>query len=203
MRMGKTNIVIAGVGGQGTLLATQILGEAALKAGLHVMASEIHGMAQRGGVVVSTVRIGDISSPLVADGDADVLLGFEPVETLRESRKSSPDKTTIITNISPVQPFTVSLGMAKYPPMAEVISALQKAGKRLVQVDMDRLVMENGIPAITSNIILLGVLAGTGTIPVPKEHILAAVLDNVPKKSVTENQKAFEAGFSFGKSQVG
>ena len=199
--MDKTDIIIVGVGGQGTLLASKILGEAALRAGLGVMASEVHGMAQRGGVVNSTVRIGDVHSPLAADSDAEVILAFEPVEAVRALNKANPGKTTIITNTSSIIPFTVSIKMDEYPPMEEVMSQLEKGAKKLIKVEMEQMARDNGIPVIAANIIMLGILVGTGTVPVPREVMLETIADNVPKKFLDENRKAFEVGFAFGEDQ--
>jgi indolepyruvate ferredoxin oxidoreductase beta subunit len=112
--MTDTRIHITGVGGQGTLLATGIIGEAALLAGVNVNVSEVHGMAQRGGVVESAVTMGDVMSPIVSDGEADILLGFEPSETLRAAAKCSKD-ATVITNSHPLAPFTVAIGKGVYP----------------------------------------------------------------------------------------
>ncbi len=105
----KTSIVLTGVGGQGVITAANILGKAAVKAGLNVYVSEIHGMAQRGGTVDCTVRIGEVSGALVANGTADVILSTEPIETLRYIKYSNKN-TKIITDITPVIPFTVSTG---------------------------------------------------------------------------------------------
>jgi len=112
--MDKYRVCFIGVGGQGTLLATMVLAEAAIHAGHHVLASEVHGMAQRGGVVESTVMIGDIKSPIISEGEADVLLGFEPVETYRAMRKCSAD-SVVISNSVPVMPFSVAIGKGSYP----------------------------------------------------------------------------------------
>lgn len=198
--MNNINLVITGVGGQGTLLVTKILGEAGLKAGLNVTASEIHGMAQRGGVVVTTVRFGNAKSPLIADGDADILLGFEPVETLREIKKSSPEKTTIITNIRPTQPFTVAMGAAEYPSVDEIMKKIEPCCRRLFTVDMEKMADEIGIPVIAANILMLGILAGTDVIPIPKEIIRQSITENVPPKFSEQNCNAFDVGYTFGRN---
>ena len=102
--MKEFNIVLAGVGGQGTLLAAEILGVAAIKEGLNVRVSEIHGMAQRGGAVVSTVRVGEkVLAPTVLEGQTDVLLGFEPIETLRNLKFAS-EKTLVIMSDEKIAP---------------------------------------------------------------------------------------------------
>src|SRR5512137_753769 len=110
----KTSIILTGVGGEGVVTAANLLGKAALKAKLNVYVSEIHGMAQRGGSVSCTVRIGNVSGPLVASGTADAILSSEPAETLRYIHYSNKN-TKIITSINPVIPFTVSVGTEEYP----------------------------------------------------------------------------------------
>jgi len=107
--MDTKRVVFVGVGGQGNLLASRLLGEAALSEGIPAVVSEIHGMAQRGGIVESAVLLGNVSSPIVSDGEADVLVGFEPVETLRALKKCNQE-TLVITNTHPLPPFTVSVG---------------------------------------------------------------------------------------------
>lgn len=199
--MSKTDIFVIGVGGQGSLMATKIMGDAALRAGLDVMSSEVHGMAQRGGVVQSTVRLGDVKGPLIADGDAEVLLAFEPAEAVRAIAKVDPEKTTVIVNTSPIYPFTVSLGMAEYPDLDAIFKELEGASKKLVKVDIMQIAKDNGLPAIAANVILLGVLSGSGTLPISKEIMLETVLDNVPKKFTEENRKAFELGYEYGQGQ--
>ena len=103
------NCVVVGVGGQGIILVSRIIGEAALNSGLNVMVSEIHGMAQRGGMVMGTVRIGNVHSPMMRRGQADIVLGYEPVETYRHMELFSK-KTTIVLNLHPVYTFTVTAG---------------------------------------------------------------------------------------------
>jgi Pyruvate/2-oxoacid:ferredoxin oxidoreductase gamma subunit len=107
--MEKARCIFVGVGGQGNLLASNLLGLSALSLGIPVVVSEIHGMAQRGGVVESAVLLGGISSPIVSDGEADVLVSFEPLETMRILNKCNKE-TVVITNSQPLFPFTVSTG---------------------------------------------------------------------------------------------
>ncbi|MCK4488500.1 MAG: 2-oxoacid:acceptor oxidoreductase family protein, partial [Desulfobacterales bacterium] len=112
--MENYRVYLTGVGGQGTLLATMVLAEAATWAGHNTLASEVHGMAQRGGVVESMVVIGNIRSPIISDGEADVLVGFEPVETYRAMRKCSAD-SVVVSNTVPIIPYTVAIGRGRYP----------------------------------------------------------------------------------------
>ena len=117
----KYTVQIVGVGGQGVLLASMVLGNAAMKMGYDVAMSEVHGMAQRGGSVLSTLRFGDgVISPLEATGSADLIMGFEPVETCRNIQLGNKD-TIIVMNVNPVYPSAVASGLAKYPDVDGLI----------------------------------------------------------------------------------
>ena len=128
MPMGKEvkalRIFFTGVGGQGTLLATRLVGQAALKEDIPVLMSEIHGMAQRGGVVESSVVLGSAASPTIANGEADIVIAFEPLEAARALPKCNP-KTVVITGTAPVLPFTVSIGQSAYPDPAELYKMIE------------------------------------------------------------------------------
>jgi len=188
----KCDIFIIGVGGQGTLLASKIIGKAVMNAGGNVLISEIHGMAQRGGVVRSTVRIGDVKSPLVAVGKADVILSFEPAEALRALYKASRE-TVVITNTHPTIPVTVSLGKMAYPDVLAELEKIRPMVKRLIEFDANEIAREAGA-AITANTVMLGALAGAGVLPFPVEYLREAVRESVPARAVDVNMKAFDMG---------
>ena len=187
----KTNIVLTGVGGHGVITAANILGKAALKAKVNVFVSEIHGMAQRGGSVNCAVRMGNVSGPLVPSGTADVILSTEPLEALRYIQYSNKD-TKIITDINPVIPFTVSVGMEQYPDIAEVFKELSKYGE-LHKIDAVKIAKDAGA-LITKNIVMLGALAAVNILPFRTEILLDTILENVPAKFRKMNKKAFEGG---------
>lgn len=187
----KTNIVLTGVGGQGVITATNILGKAAVNAKTNVYVSEIHGMAQRGGSVVCTVRMGDVSGPLLATGTADVILSTEPVEALRNITYANK-KTKVITGINPVIPFTVAVGGEKYPELEEVFKEINSRAE-LYKVDALKIAKESGA-SITKNIVMLGALAATGILPFESDILLKTILDNVPAKYKDINKKAFNGG---------
>ncbi len=192
--MSKTNIVLTGVGGQGVITAANILGKACVKAGVSVFVSEVHGMAQRGGSVNCTVRIGeDVYGPLVKTGTADVILSTEPIEALRYIDFSNKD-TKIITDINPVVPFTVSTGDEEYPDIEKVYKKIATYGK-LYKVDALDLAKKAGA-IITKNVVMLGALAGSGILPFDKKILLDTVLENVPSKFRKINKKAFESGYN-------
>jgi indolepyruvate ferredoxin oxidoreductase beta subunit len=193
--MKEFNIVLAGVGGQGTLLAAEILGIAALKEGLNVRVSEIHGMAQRGGAVVSTIRIGEkVLATTILEGQADVLLGFEPLETLRNLRFAS-EKTLVVMSDERIPPTELSAKKMKYPSMDEILAKIHRFTKNVILLDTAKLAREAG-NIITGNIVLVGALAATGKIPVKKERLKEALSELVPAKHLKMNVKAFELGYA-------
>jgi indolepyruvate ferredoxin oxidoreductase beta subunit len=186
-------IVFVGVGGQGNLLSSRILGEAAVLAGIPVNVSEVHGMAQRGGVVESAVVMGGALSSIVSDGEADVLIGFEPSETLRALNKCSRD-STVITNIIPLMPFTVAIGKGVYPDIRESLSLIKGKVKRLIALNASALAEQAGSP-MAVNIVMLGALAQSQTLPLSAAQMKEALRMNIKKKLLETNLKAFDLGF--------
>jgi indolepyruvate ferredoxin oxidoreductase beta subunit len=192
--MKEFNIVLAGVGGQGTLLASEALGMAAVKDALNVRVSEIHGMAQRGGAVVTTVRIGDnVLAPTVLEGQADVLLGFEPFETVRNLKYAS-GKTLVIMNTEKIPPTELAAKNVKYPGLDQIVQKVHLFTEKVVLIDAAQLAKKAG-SSLTQNVVLLGALAGTGMLPVKKQSLIEAVRELVPTKHVEINLKAFELGY--------
>lgn len=171
--MSVTNIVIVAVGGQGNLTALKILGEAAVLSGVRVHISEIHGLAQRGGIVESCIVLGEAKSAVITDGRADVLLGFEPLETLRAIDRCH-SKTLVITDTTPFAPFSVSVGASRYPCLDEVRERIYKKTKRLVTVDALSLAKEAG-NAKTTNMVLLGKLLKTASLPISHTAMKKAI----------------------------
>jgi indolepyruvate ferredoxin oxidoreductase beta subunit len=187
------NVVLAGVGGQGTVLAAEILGTAAMRDGLNVLVGEIHGMAQRGGAVVSTVRIGEeVAAATVLDGQANVLLGFEPLETLRNIKYAS-EQTLVIMSADRIPPQILASGNMKYPTMTEIQSKIHSFTKKVVLVEAARIAKEAG-NAMAQNVVLLGALAGSEKLPFELDSLLEAVKELVPPKHVRTNVKAFNMG---------
>ena len=194
----KVNIVLTGVGGQGVITAANILGKAAVNAGVNVFVSEVHGMAQRGGSVNCAVRLGNVFGPLVPSGTADIILSTEPVEALRYISYSNKE-TKIITDTNTVIPFTVSTGESEYPDVNLVFKELGSYGK-LYKLDAVKIAKDAGA-LITKNIVLLGALAASDVLPFKKEILLETILDNIPTKFKDVNKKAFEGGFKAIKKQ--
>ena len=192
--MENYRVYLTGVGGQGTLLATMVLAEAAIQAGHNALASEVHGMAQRGGVVESTVMIGDIRSPIISDGEADVLLGFEPVETYRAMRKCSA-VTVVVSNTVPITPYGVAIGKGAYPDVERLFGFIQSRVKQLITLNAQALGEQAGA-LLAANIVMLGALAGSGALPVPKEAFEETIRTKTKEKFVETNLQAFELGFT-------
>ena len=191
--MQTKRLIIVAVGGQGNLLASKVLGEAALLADIPVRMSEIHGMAQRGGVVESAVVFGDAESTIISDGEADVLLGFEPSETLRALNKCNAD-TVVITNTAPLPPFTVAIGKGIYPDLKELQELIRQKTSRLVAFDAQSLAKQAG-NFMSLNMVLLGSLIQTGIMPVSADNVKEAIRTSTKKAFVDINIKAFELGF--------
>jgi len=188
--LGKiTNVILTGVGGQGILLASETLSQAAVQAGYDLKRSEIHGMSQRGGSVNSHIRFGDkIYSPLVMKGDCDLLLAFEKLESLRMADFVRPDGT-IVANTQKINPSTVTSGAAAYPENIEDI--LNSHFKSVLFIDALNLAKEAG-NLRTANIALLGVAAKTLDIGI--EIWENAIAQRVPEKAIEVNLKAFHLG---------
>ena len=186
-------IYLIGVGGQGTVKASTIVGEAAMKKGLNVVMSEVHGMAQRGGTVVTELKIGEVHSPLIEEGAADLLIAFEPTEALRSLNKINRE-SFVIVNSAPIVPFTVSLGISEYPELSLVFEELKAKIKNLVVIDAQKVAKEAG-NIISENMVLLGAAVATPNFPVDKELIIQSMKENLPPQSVEVNLRAFERGF--------
>jgi len=196
--MREFNIVLAGVGGQGTLLAAEVLGTAAVKESLNVRVSEIHGMAQRGGAVVSDVRIGEgVLAATILDEEADVLLGFEQIETLRNLRYAS-EKTLVIMSDERITPTELTAKNVPYPNLKEIKAKINRFTKKIIAVETARLAREAG-NVLTQNIVLIGALAGTGKMPVKDENIMAAMCELIPRKYLDANVKAFKLGYEYAR----
>lgn len=191
--MDTKRLVFVGVGGQGNLLASRLLGEAALAAGIPVVVSEIHGMAQRGGIVESAVLMGNVTSPIVSSAEADVLVGFEPIETLRAMGKCNAE-SLVITNTHPLPPFTVSIGQGKYPKVQEALDLIKaKVKKNIIAMDGSALAAKAGNP-LSLNMVMLGALIGSGAVPISAEEMKKTISESTKKAFLESNLKAFDLG---------
>ena len=187
--METKNIMIVGVGGQGTLLTSRVLGGIIEQAGYDVKLSEVHGMAQRGGSVVTFVRYGDkVYEPIVEEGQADVLIAFEKLEAMRYAHFLKKDGVLIV-NDQRMDPMTVVTGMAEYP---ENILETLKEKHQVVSVDAMAEAKKLG-NARVFNTIIIGVAARS--MDFEEDEWLSVIEKTVPPKTVEINKKAFKAGF--------
>lgn len=186
------NIMIVGVGGQGTLLASRILGNAVISEGYDVKVSEVHGMSQRGGSVVTYVKYGDkVFSPIIDRGEADMILAFEKLEAAR-ALPYLKEGGTVILNDREIAPMPVITGAAEYPDgLVDGIAAKAK----VIAIDALSLSLEAG-SAKAVNVVLIGVLARSSDIS--KEVWIQTIKDTVPAKFLELNLKAFELGYNCG-----
>jgi len=198
--MNTIRLIIVAVGGQGNLMASKVLGEAALAAGVPVRMSEIHGMAQRGGVVESAIVIGNAQSTIISDGEADILLGFEPSETLRALNKCRRD-TVVITNLAPVPPFTVAIGKGIYPDLDRLQALIRAKTKRLIAFDAVALAQTAG-NVMSLNMVLLGALIQTGLLPITATQVQEAIRTKTKSELAAVNLKAFDLGFDAARKAV-
>jgi len=188
------NILITGVGGQGVILMSELLGKAAVTDGLRVKGSEILGMAVRGGSVTSAIRIGeDVYGPLIPTGKCNALVGMEPSEALRNISYLSKS-TLVLLNTAVTTPFTVSIGESTYPSLEKMISQLGKASDRIIQLDAAQLAQEAG-SRLATNIVMLGALFGTGQPPIKIATIKETIEARFPAKVAPVNTKAFNLGY--------
>ena len=184
-----TNILMAGVGGQGTLLASEILSEVLMQAGYDVKKAEVHGMAQRGGSVVSHVRFGKkVYSPIIPEGEADVLFGFELLETYRYLPLVKKTGAVVVNNLR-IAPPSVLLGKSDYPQ--DIASKLKARVDNVRIVDGLELAEQAG-NAKAINTVLLGALSNT--LNPSHEQWLTAIKSLVPERFLDVNLKAFELG---------
>lgn len=191
--MEEYNLVITGVGGQGGLTLSRVIAYAAMYEGYSVRVGETLGMSQRGGSVVSFVRFGErIYAPMISEGDADLVIGLEPVETLRNI-KYIGEKTIVLMNTYAWKPLSVNIGKAAYPELSKVLELLNKAAKNVLYHDFYSRANELGNVRVM-NILMLGAAIGLGVIPLKTENVVEGIKMIVPKKYIDLNLQALEEG---------
>lgn len=184
------NILLCGVGGQGIVLASKLIAQAAMENSLPVMSAETIGMAQKGGSVFSHVRIGsDLSTPMIPKGGADVIIGFEPAEAVRMLPYLKKDGTVIV-NSCPTKPVTAMLSASSYTGK-EMLDYLKKNVERLTIVDCERAASEIGSLKVV-NMILLGAAAATGELPISMADIKSCLAKRLKPQLLEMNYKALE-----------
>ena len=191
--MKTTRVVIAGVGGQGTLLATRLIAETAIKQGLQIRIGETYGMAQRGGPVMGHIQIGEAYSPQIRPGEADALLGFEIAEATRRGVTYLKQGGLAIINSKKLPPVEVISGMRKYPEEKELITLLGKVTSSVVVFDATKLAEKAGDP-IATNMVMLGALAASDVLPFGEAEITAMMKESIPARFLELNTKSFKFG---------
>jgi len=188
------NFVIAGVGGQGVILAANTIGEAATAAGYETRVGEIHGMSQRGGSVLAHVRYGDrVYGPMVPEGKADVLLALEPMEALRHAHYLR-EGGSVLVSFDTKDPFPVSTGAAEYPDQSALQAALEDRGQ-VLRVEAVDLAREAGHP-MTANVVMVGALSALVDLDLDPATLVDAIESQVPADALDANVTAFELGRS-------
>ena len=185
------NIYISGVGGQGIIKTSVIIGEAAMNQGFNVVMSEIHGMSQRGGSVSTELRIGDFKGSIIPDGKADMLLSFEPIETIRGIHKANKN-TKIVYNTHPIIPSSSS---TSYPSVEKITSALKENFTHVLPIDATNLALEAG-SILSLNMVLLGTVTADDNFPLSKDSVVKAMKNNLHERFHDLNLKAIEKGYN-------
>ena len=195
MKEDPLNIIITGVGGQGNVLASQIVASAAVQDGLYVSVGETYGATQRGGAVMSHVRLSEETQygPLMSKGKAHIILGFEPVESLRTIGDFGNKKTRVIVNPRPIYPIDVLSGASKYPAVEDVLNAIKELVSSVQVVEATELAKEAG-DTLMQNIVMVGCLIGSGFTPLKIETVREIIKEIFAEKNPAANLKAFELG---------
>lgn len=201
-RVREFNMIVAGVGGQGSVLASHIVAEAAVVLGLKTRVGETFGASQRGGKVHSHVRIGeDVYGPLCPERSLDILVGLEPNETLRLAIPYVNKDTYIITNTHKIPSMDVNIGADEYPQIDQIVADLVKLSKKVVAFDATDLAIAAGNPQ-TMNVVMLGALASSGRLPYESDALREAVIQRVPPRTRDVNLKAFNLGWEISKDNI-
>ena len=175
------------------LLASRVVGEAAMREGHEVVMSEVHGMAQRGGSVSAVVRFGKGAlSPLVPKAGADLILGFEPVETYR-ALPYAKEGTMVVTDVNRIVPMTVTGGSEKYPEVQDLLSAMRRSGLKVISFDATKVAEEAGA-RVTVNSVLIGAISTLEGFPIQESTLKEALMSSVPAKAKQVNERAYELG---------
>lgn len=198
--MNPYNIYISGVGGQGIIKTSIIMGEAAMKSNLSVVVGEIHGMSQRGGVVSTQMKMGKSHSPLIEEGKANLLLAFEPLEALRAMNMINKD-SYVVMNTAPIYPFNLRQSEHPYPELSTIMDQLHSNAQKVIALDADGIAKKAG-HILATNMVLLGAVTAVPDFPLEKKVIVATMKDNLPEMSIPINLKAFEEGFKFCSSNL-
>ena len=199
--MKEINILISGVGGQGNVLLERIIGMSAINEGYSIRAADTFGAAQRGGSVLSHLRMGsEVSSSMVPQGRCHILLGLEPGEALNTAVKFLCKNGLVIVNTFPIFPAKVKVGEWTYPPVEKILILLKELTSNVIALDATALARQTTGSEKAMNIVLLGVLTGSAILPIPPDTVRKAI-EETTGKFARESIKAFDAGFEIGQQR--
>ena len=191
------NVIVTGVGGQGNVLISQIIGRALVRADYHVTIGETYGASQRGGAVMSHLRISRQAQygPLIPHGQGDAILGLEPLETLRVLGQYGNPAVTVVTNSRPIYPMAVAIGTAHYPSVEEIVRALEELSSRAWLINATDIALDLGA-SILANIVMVGALVGADVLPLTAEEFELELQESLPADRLDLNLKAFRRGLA-------
>ena len=192
---GSYNLIITGVGGQGNVLSSQLIGQALVRKGYFTTIGETYGASQRGGSVMSHIRISSEKqlSPLIPKGKADIVVALEPVEALRILTQYGNRETVVVANIRPIYPVDVTSGSEKYPQMEEIKKSLEGLSRKVYYLPATEMAMKMGSP-ILGNMIMLGFLLGLDILPLSLEEFRQTLSENFSEERLEINLQALEEG---------
>jgi len=191
------NLIITGVGGQGNVLISRLIGQSMVDAGLQVTVGETYGASQRGGSVASHVRISKDTryGPITPEGHADVILGLEPIEALRILGVYGSPKTSVVTNIRPFYPLSVATGEAEYPILETIKQCIDELSAKAWYIDASEIALNLGAPLLT-NMVMVGAIIGVGLLPLTQGMFESQLETSFERESLTLNLKAFRMGLT-------
>jgi indolepyruvate ferredoxin oxidoreductase beta subunit len=189
------NVIVTGVGGQGNVLISQLIGKALVKGGYHVTIGETYGASQRGGAVMSHLRVSrqEQYGPLIPEGQADVILGLEPVETMRVVAQYGHPGVVVIANSRPVYTMAANTGMAAYPSTQEIAGTLEELSSTAWLINATEMALELGASILT-NIVMAGALVGSQSLPLRQEALEAELRESLPSDKLDLNLQAVRRG---------
>jgi indolepyruvate ferredoxin oxidoreductase beta subunit len=199
----KFDVMLTGVGGEGVLTTQVMLARAANIEGHYVRGVQLHGLAQRGGVIPTFIRFGsekEVSSPGIMQANADLILAFEPLEAVRATYYARKEKTTFVINDYPLVPIYASLFNISYPTMSEIIKRIKPFAKETHVFNASHLGKEKFGSAIFGNTILIGIITGIGLLPLKENSLREAIKVTAPRE-MENNIKAFELGLQLGRDK--
>ena len=199
----KFDVMLTGVGGEGVLTTQVMIARAANIEGHYVRGVQLHGLAQRGGVIPTFIRFGsekEVSSPGIMQANADLILAFEPLEAVRATYYARKEKTTFVINDYPLVPIYASLFNIPYPTLSEIIKRIKPLAKEVHVFNASDLGKEKFGSAIFGNTILVGIVTGIELLPLKEESLREAIKITAPRE-MENNVKAFELGLQLGKEK--